>query len=511
MKPNSAPPTPLQAVAGLFEKFNEQGIRYCHWKSTHGIPYAMSGQTDLDILVDRSHSQRFKEILYQLDFKPFVSDPRRQFPAIEDYLGFDQTTGHLIHLHIHYRLVLGEQYVKNYYLPLEQSFLDKARLRPDLGVKVPAPELEIIVLVLRALLKYRDQDVLRDILRLGRSARIPVHILDEFKDLLTQTTLENIACALNKHVDFVSPDLVFKFLNTIQDAPRSGWTLYQLRRQVRRELAPFQRYSRLRAQIMYYRVMLTVQWPFDRLFQRIWPKHNKRKIPVSGGLRVAFIGADGAGKSTTIKHIVKWLSWRLNVRTYYMGNTQPSATTKFLKSISKWAQFFYGGCRRLFGEKSSLTRQANGLQRFFTSVRILGDGHDRYHRYLASQRKAAQGSVIIYDRYPLEAVRLFDRTMDGPRIATTYNGQRGPLVKKLCQAEENLYRQIRPPEHLFILRVSPEVSLARKPDHKLELIEAKSRAIAQIVRDDLSFTEIDAEQPLEQVLLQIKSTLWRLL
>jgi len=64
---------------------------------------------------------------------------------------------------------------------------------------------------------------------------------------------------------------------------------------------------------------------------------------------------------------------------------------------------------------------------------------------------------------------------------------------------------------LFILRVSPEVSLARKPDHKPELIEAKSRAIGQIARDDLSFTEIDAEQPLEQVLLQIKSTLWRLL
>jgi thymidylate kinase len=510
MKPSDTPLIPLQAVVGLFEKLNEQGIRYCHWKSTHGIPYALNGRTDLDLLIDRSHGQCFKEILYQLDFKPFVSDPRRQFPAIEDYLGFDQATGSLIHLHLHYRLVLGEQYVKNYYLPLEKSFLDKAQLRPDLGLKVPAPELEIIVLVLRALLKYRDQDGLRDILGRGRSG-MPAHILDEFKDLLAQTNRESITCALKNHVDFISPDLVFKFLDTIQTAPRSGRTFYQLRRQVRQELAPFQRYSRLQAQMMYFRVMLTVQRPFDRLFQRFWPKHDKRKIPVSGGLRVAFIGADGAGKSTTIKHISKWLSWRLNVRTYYMGNTQPSATTKNLKSLSRLAQFLYAGSRRVLGEKNIVTRQANSLQQLFTAVRFWGDGRDRYQRYLTSQRKAAQGSIIIYDRYPLQTVRIFDRAMDGPRIASTFPNGMSSLVRKLCRAEENIYQKIRPPEHLFVLQVSPEVSLARKPDHKPALIEAKSQAIAQISGDGLSFTEIDAEQPLEQVLLQIKSTLWRML
>jgi thymidylate kinase len=413
-------------------------------------------------------------------------------------------------MHLHDRLVLGEQYVKNYYLPLEKSLLDKAQLRPDLGLKVPAPELELIVLVMRALLKYRDQDVLRDMLGRGR-AGMPAHILDEFKDLLAQTNYETIACALKNHIDFISPDLVFKFLDTIQTAPRSGRIFYQLRRQVRQELLPFQRYSRLQAQMMYYRVMLTVQWPFDRLFQRIWPKHDKRKIPVSGGLRVAFIGADGAGKSTTIKHISKWLSWRLNVRTYYMGNTQPSATTKNLKSVSRLAQFLYAGCRRLLGEKNIITQQANGLQQFFTAVRFWGDGRDRYQRYMASQRKAAQGSIIIYDRYPLEAVRIFDRGMDGPRIASTYDHTMSPAVRKLCLAEENIYRKIRPPEHMFVLQVSPEVSLARKPGHKPDLIEAKSRAIAQIKQHDLSITEIDAEQPLDQVLLQIKSTLWRLM
>lgn len=500
----------LAVVVGLFERLNQEDIRYCHWKSTHSLARALSGSTDLDLLIDRSRSRRFKEILYQLDFKPFVSTPRRQFPAIEDYLGFDPATGHLVHLHLHYRLVLGEQYVKNYYLPLEQCFLDSAYFRPDIGLKVPAPELEVIVLTLRALLKYRDQDGLRDLLGAG-SGGLPTAIVNEFKYLLAQTSPEKIACALEEHVDFISPGLVFEFLSTIQRAPRSARILFRLRRQVRRELAPFQRFSRLRAQLAYYRILLTVQWPFDRLFQRFMPKEDKRKIPVTGGLRVAFIGADGAGKSTTIKHTAKWLSWRMNVRTYYMGSTQPSAATKVVKSISKFSQLAYGGLRRLLGENNLLTGQANSVQRFFTALRFLQDGLDRYHRYLASQRKAAQGSIVIYDRYPLEAIRLFERPMDGPRIAATYNGQMGPLLQKLCRAEETLYRQIRPPEHLFVLRVSPEVSLARKPGHKPELIEAKSQAIARLNRADLNLTEIDAEQPLDQVLLQIKTTLWRLL
>jgi hypothetical protein len=509
MVSNSEPRAGLQVLAALFQKMNEQGIRYCHWKSTHGLPKALTGQTDLDLLVDRSHSRRFKEILYQSDFKPFVSHPRRQFPAIEDYLGFDQVTGRLIHLHIHYRLVLGEQYAKNYYLPLEKGFLDNTQIRS--GVKVPVPELEIIVLVLRALLKYRDRDVIRDMLGVGYSSGIPSAILDEFNYLLAQTTAENIARALDQHIGFVSPSLIFEFLTTIQESPRSGWTLYRLRRQVRRELAPYQRYSRLWARSLYYRVMLSRQWPFDRLLHRFLPGQDKRKIPVSGGLTVAFIGADGAGKSTIVQHIAKWLSWRLNVRTYYMGTSHPSVTTKIVKSISRLMMFSSAGCRRLCGKESSLTQLADGSKRLFECLRCLAEGRDRYNRYLSGQRKAAQGSIIIYDRYPMEAIRVFNRTMDGPRIASMCNGHAGPLTTTLSLIEEKMYQKILPAEHVVVLHVSPEVSQARKPEHKRGMIEVKGQAISQMERDGLDLIEIDADQPLEQVLLQIKSALWRLL
>jgi thymidylate kinase len=502
-------PEPLQAVATLFQLLNQEGVRYCQWKSTHGLARALAGHTDFDLLVDRSHSRRFKEILYQCDFKPFVSHPSRQFPAIEDYLGFDEASGRLIHLHIHYRVVLGEEHVKNYYLPLETDLLNQTRYQWD--IKVPAPELEVMVLAQRALLKYRDRDALRDILGFGRTGGLPQPVLGEFDYLLAQTSIDRVARALERQACWISPGVILEFLATIREAPRAGWRLLRLRRRVRRALAPYQRHSRLRAGVANFWIELTKQWPFDRVLRRLMPGRDKHKTPVAGGLMVAFIGADGAGKSTIIKHIVKWLSWRLVVRTYYMGSSQPSIRTRVWKGAADLAQIAHAGCRRVFGERNAVTRLVEAPRRLFENLRCLGDAHDRHRRYRAARRRAAQGSIVIFDRYPLEAVRIFNRSIDGPRIAARNNGHMGWLAQRLAAAEERIYRDIPPPEHVFVLHVSPDVSQARKPEHKRELIEAKSLAIKQISGAEFDLTDINADRPLEDILIQIKSTLWRLL
>lgn len=502
-------PVGLEAVVALLEQLNDEGVRYCHWKSTCRLPQSLAGRTDLDLLIDRGHARRFKAILYQHDFKPFVSHPQRQYPAIEDYLGFDQATGRLIHLHIHYRLVLGEQFAKNYYLPLEQCFLGHSEWR--LGVRTPAAELEIIVLALRALLKYRDRDALADMLGLGRTSGIPPAILDEFRYLFDQTTPERIERARQQHVGFVPADLLATFLATIRASPRAGRTLYRLRQRVRRELAPYQRQSRLLARCRYWRAALARQWPLSRLLRRFSPDEDKRKIPALGGATVAFIGADGAGKSTIIARITRWLSWRMIAYTFYMGSSQPSLVTRALKGAAGLARLGHTGCQRLFGERSRPTLLAAGLARLLTSLRYLSDGRDRCRRYLAGRRKAAQGAIVIYDRYPLAGAQIFNRTIDGPRIAALCGNQSGPLITWLAQAEERFYRQILPPDHIFALHVGPDVAQTRKPGHRRAAIEAKSQAIDRLANDSAELTHIDAEQPLDQVVLQIQSALWQLI
>jgi len=179
-------PAALPALTALFRDLNRRGIRYCHWKSNVRLEKSLQGRTDLDLLVDRKDTPAFRQLLHAHDVKPVLAAPGRDYPAVENHLGFDAATGRLFHLHVHYQLVLGEQFVKNYRLPLESHFLDSVRVSH--GVKIPSPELEIAVLCVRALLKYRARDLACDVFSLGPSG-LPVAILQEIDSLLCETSL----------------------------------------------------------------------------------------------------------------------------------------------------------------------------------------------------------------------------------------------------------------------------------------------------------------------------------
>lgn len=484
---------PLIGIVDLFSSLNAEGVRYCHWKSNCHLDRSVRGRTDLDLLVDPAQGQQFRLILDQHGLKPVKPPAALQYPAIEDYLGFDAATGRLFHLHVHYQLILGEQYVKNYRLPLESVFLEKVQLYEQL-VKIPAPELELIVLAIRLLFKYRDRDAVKDALSI-RSPGIAPAMLREFEYLLGQADHARVAGALAAHVGFVSPEIVLGLIKTVSDAPRSGWTIYRLRNRLRRELSACQRYSRWQAICRYWGLHLWERLPFLE-------RGRTRKTPATGGRIVAVIGADGAGKSTLVGELHKWLSWKLKTHVLYMGSQQPSAATRLA----------------LLGYRAA--RKANRLWAGFTgpmqlclNLVHLSVGRDRCRRYTTAKRLAGQGAIVLCDRYPLDAIwRVMDGLpMDGPRIAVEAGPQMGRLARRLSEIEQALYRKIAPPDHIVALHVSPQVSLQRKPDHDPDMIFAKSRALKQMDRAGLQVIDIDADLPAEQVLLQVKTALWKLL
>ena len=493
----------LLAIVNLFQDLNRRGTRYCHWKSNCNLGRSLKGLTDLDLLVDRRHGEHFRQILHQNGIKPVISPSDKQYPGIEDYLGFDPDTGRLFHLHVHYQLVLGEQFVKNYRLPLEQAFLNSAQICEGL-VKTPSPELELVSLTIRALLKYRDRDVVKDILSI-RYSGLPSAILHEFEYLRAQVDMESVATILESQVDFVSPDIVIQFLNTIAKSPRAGYRLYQLRRQLRRELLPYQRRSRWRATLKYLGILLHKKLPGYA--------YSSKKILRSGGITVAIIGADGAGKSTVVGELREWLSWKLKVRSYYMGSQEPSLTSRALRAALWVAGKAYRGWSLLTGKKNLFSQALYWSLRLCRNFHHLAIARDRYSRYLISKQQASQGAIVIYDRYPLDAIHkvMQGRPMDGPRIAAEAQGKVDRVTGALSRLEQSIYQAIRPPEHIFVLHVSPGVSQERKPDHEREMIESKSRALEQMSHRGLHVVEIDADQPLEQVLFQAKTALWQLL
>ncbi|HEX5690402.1 MAG TPA: hypothetical protein VFX76_10395, partial [Roseiflexaceae bacterium] len=277
------------AIAGLFQALRERGVRYCHWKSNLRLLNGLQGQTDLDLLIDPQHMALFKQILADHGVKPVRAAPGREYPGLENYLAFDSASGTLFHLHVHYQLVLGEQFVKNYRLPLEAQFLSSTQ--QEHGVFIPVPELELIVLSLRALLKYRDRDVIKDCLTI-RYPGLPEHIVNEIMWLLEQTSIARVSQRLAELGDIVPGDAILEFLKIVVATPRAGYRLFRLRQRVRASLRQHQRSNRLRATAIYFHEL----WRRRNTFLRFTP--SRHMTMPGGGMTLALVGADGAGKST---------------------------------------------------------------------------------------------------------------------------------------------------------------------------------------------------------------------
>lgn len=492
----------LAHLANLFDALNREGVRYCHWKSNIRLEKAVTGRTDLDLLIDRRHSQLFRRIVIEHNIKPIMSAPGKHYPSIESYLGFDQASGRLFHLHVHYQLVLGEQFVKNYRLPLEEHLLESVQLRH--GVPIPQPELELIILSIRALLKYRDRDALKDLLSI-RTAGLPADILKEITWLLRQTSMDRISHELAKLGDIVPKDVVLEFLHTVVDNPRNGYRLYTLRARLRKALQPFQRHRRTKASMIYFLQLLRKQ----RSFRKFLP--SQRMTSFNGGLTLALIGADGSGKSTMTQLLYQWLSWKLDVHLFYMGSKQPSRRSKLLYIFFRMARRGHRDVCQLLGEKNPVAWLLDVLLRTMQYCHHLSIGYDRYLRYKLSRQKAMDGSVVIFDRFPLEA------PLDGPKIHLTSQGKIGWLTRVFSKVERNIYARLRQPDHFFVLDVSPNVSLQRKPDHDRSAIEAKSKMVRTLVNSAnqpdsrANITRIDADLPSDTVLSQLKTLIWEIL
>jgi thymidylate kinase len=238
--------------------------------------------------------------------------------------------------------------------------------------------------------------------------------------------------------------------------------------------------------------------------------------PASGGRTIALVGADGSGKSTLVEAVVGWLGWKLQVRSYYMGSKAPSRT-------SRWLYLAFRAFRR--GHRSASGRIGPAAARPIAAVRDaalalhhLSIGRDRARRYRAAERDARAGRVVIFDRFPLETLSSapLHRLLDGPQIAEALGDSIGPITRRLAAREERLYRRFRLPDGMVVLQVSPEVSVLRKPDHLPDVLAAKSRATLDVAtlaeaNGEVDVIRIDADRPLDQVLLDIQARLWDVL
>jgi thymidylate kinase len=223
---------------------------------------------------------------------------------------------------------------------------------------------------------------------------------------------------------------------------------------------------------------------------------------------VALIGVDGAGKSTMAAELTDWLSWRVHVPFYYLGSKQPSPWTEWSYLLFRIARRGHRELSSLLGERHWLPLWLVRLRQTLVAAHYLFVGRDRYRRYLRARAQVAGGAVVIFDRYP------FSSPLDGPEIDFIDGGRLNPMAKRMARREHELYQKYEPVDLLILLEISPEAAQGRKPDHALETIRSKQEALAgvkaklKLEAERWDWVCIDAQADPEEVLLEIKRSLW---
>jgi thymidylate kinase len=485
------PPLPL--ILRLGRLLEESSIAYCHWKSNAAIDRSASGDNDLDLLVHRKDVRRFTEVLSRLGFTR-THKTGETIAGIESFYGFDAEADRLVHAHAHYHLILGDDRTKNYRLPIEDAYIRSAT---QAGIfRLPAPEFEYVVFVIRMTLKYCTWDeILWNAMRGRRAGPKPTE-REELEYLRARADEERTASVLREHLPYLDSELFADCVDVLA-SDASVRRRIRTARRLEGSLQPHAYRSR--------RIDCAL-----RIWRRLTLAAHRRArgAPKSrlaaGGAMVAIMGGDGAGKSTALAALGSWLGAEFDVRLVHLGRPRWSATTYGVRASLKAVSLAVDVLQRCL-RVAPVRRLAQLYSTYRPLVWLVCTARDRQLTYRRARRFAIGGGLVLCDRYPHPRLR----SMDVPLIAHRTDGLlENRLVKAMIRLEQRYHRSIALPELLVVLKVNPEIAVRRKTDESPGSVRTRGAEIWNIDWRDAGAHVTDASRPEEAVVSELKALVW---
>lgn len=459
----------------IFSELLKKEVDYCHWKSNEHLKEGLDGKTDLDILVAEKHIGKFQNTLITcrcIKVRPQVGS---RYPKVEEWVGFDSETGRLIHLHVHFRVVTGTKHLKEYIIPWHDLALQTKVLDETEEVYVMEPNLELIVLYLRIVLKQ---------LREWDRFEISRDYQKEILWLRQRVNPQSVA----KLIDMVWKDGKEEFLQILLHEKIEKRDFEKLKILIENQIKPVRRgklfqnieIQKIRQWTVRSKYMLEQTWeivPFTSL-----------KTLYGRGLVIAFIGCDGSGKSSITKEINNWLRWKLDSQNFYFGMGD-----RYKKPL-----VFKLSQNRLLPE--GVCKFCSLL--FYYGISLRG----KYMRKLMDCY-VNKGGIAICDRYPQTQ---FKGIYDGPKIQAMKLYENTSFGKFFIKMEEKNIRKVESAKKdcIFKLILPPELAVQRSPGHQIGEVKRKAKITEQLNFSSCDVYEIDATQPYDKELLLIKGIIW---
>ena len=202
---------------------------------------------------------------------------------------------------------------------------------------------------------------------------------------------------------------------------------------------------------------------------------NRRYLS-SGGRFIALIGVDGAGKSTQINYLTKYLAWKLDVSGVYLGAGDGSASWHrsilmkarklFVRKDSKYNETSYEGKRASMGY----------MKKFARNIWAISLMIEKNKKLKLTHRLAKKGTVVVCDRYPQSNVKNFN---DGPMLSDYRKRAKWSLLKKLAVLEDEIYsgKKFGYPDLVLKLLVDPSVSIERGQSTSIDYLRRRIDAV----------------------------------
>src|SRR3989442_1095220 len=185
---------------------------------------------------------------------------------------------------------------------------------------------------------------------------------------------------------------------------------------------------------------------------RLFPRARGLRL-AHGGTVVALLGGDGAGKSTCVGELSRWLGPQFDVTTAHLGRPPRSLTTLVIGGLLK--------LRRALGRvlNRGADERGTGGPGVLELLRLVCTARDRYRLFTTARRFAAAGGIALCERYPTPQKPL----LVGPQIPRLLrHGRDTPPARRLLRAGQGYYPPITVPHPGVVLMVEPQPPLPRQ-------------------------------------------------
>lgn len=492
----------LESIKCLLDAFEKNNIIYCHWKSNEHLLPALNGDTDLDMLFLPEQRSILDIVLNECGLKRFRSTSYSQYNAIEDFIGIDAKENKIWHLHLHYRLTFGEKHLKGYTLTsFSKDMLDN-RVLDTSGCYIAAPEYELLMLIIRMSSKLRVYDIF---------GNLSDDDIVEYNWLLARINKERFYSVLSTLFTKNTIELIYSLVYRNIKKKRELFKIYRF---LRGELEQYTYYSDLSSSMCsYFRTVYSLIEGINRHFH-LNSATPRRRVSPSGGCVVAFLGSDGAGKSTTIAFIRDEFGKKLDVMTSYLGSGDGECS--LIRLPMRYVARKIGG--RGLGasveeeyEAKKVSKNISMKAKLYTIAKVIWavtlayEKKSKLNKIIEARNK---GMLILIDRYPQTEYNGFG---DGP-LLSKYCYSDNWFLRKLAEKEYEIYLSFakNPPDLFLKLVVPTEIAINRKPEMTVKEINEKREAILNIFKE-YKCEIVDTSVEKRESFAQVMNAIWRII